>query len=90
MAQQFYIQNVRPPCKKYPMLWWSKDDCGWVFNIKLARIFFVPPSIASWPSIQAGTERAWPIEYIKSKALGNGHISIEKVDHEEAMEGVKL
>ena len=88
MSQEYYIQNVRPHLSdKYPMIFWTKNNHGWRYNIGNARVFS-QAEVDQMPSIVVGTEIAWPVEYIQGRVANNGRVYQNKCDIKKALEMV--
>ena len=82
----FYVQNVSQGFVGNSMLWWKLYNCGYTCDIRNAREF-TKAEIDKMYSIEEGTKRAWPVEYIDERI--QHHIDMQDVDHENAMEGIQ-
>ena len=76
----FYVQDARQYVGN-SMLWWKHDNCGYVCNIKEAKVF-TQAEIDGMCSINEGSKKAWPKEYIDERK--EDHIDMQSCNHDEA------
>ena len=61
--QLYYVQNYDQGYVGNSMLWWKEDNCGYVCDVRKARVF-TEFELEGMHSLEDGSKRAWPKEYI--------------------------
>ncbi len=83
--QLYYVQDAKGYVGN-SMLWWKKDNCGYVCDIRKAKKF-TKAEIDKMDTIQDGTKRAWPVGYIDDRV--QFHIDMQDVSHKQAMKAIQ-
>lgn len=79
--KQFYVQDKRGYVGN-SMQWWKEDNCGYVCDIRKARVF-TQEEIDNMPSCKKdGNKRAWPKEYIDERV--SQHIDMQDCNFDQA------
>lgn len=84
MAKEFYVQDKRS-CVGNCMTWWKEDSCGYVCDIRQAKIFTQDEIDKMHSCKTGGNKRAWPKEYIDERV--SHHIDMQDCDFEQALKG---
>lgn len=87
MSEEFYIQDTRSYVGN-AMLWWQKDNCGYVCDIERARVFTKDEARKIcrgrgkhiWTS--RDKKRMWPKKYIDERV--SHYIDMQDCDFEQA------
>ena len=77
--QLYYVQDQRSSVGN-SMLWWKKDNCGYVCDIRKARKF-TKVEIDKMLSIKDGSKRAWPVKYIDIRV--QHHVDMQDVTYDK-------
>ena len=83
MIKPFYIQDTRQYVGNC-MVWWGKDNCGYVCDIRQARIF-AKGEAKKICKRSDGTKKMWPKKYIDKRV--EHHIDMQNCDNREALKG---
>lgn len=77
----YYIQDTRCYVGN-SMTWWAKNDCGYVCDIRKAKVFTKTEAkeICSRPHTN---KKMWPKEYIDARI--EHHIDMQNCDYKQAL-----
>lgn len=81
MANEFYLQDTRS-CVGNSMTWWKHDNCGYVCDIRKAKVF-TQEDLNKRGFHPEDNKKAWPKEYIDARI--SHHIDMQHCNHEEAI-----
>ena len=82
MEQKYYVQDARSFVGN-SMLWWKHNDCGYTPDLREAKVFSLL-EVSRMHSIQDGTKKAWPKEYIDARQ--EAHIDMQSCDSSEVFQ----
>lgn len=82
-AKLFYVQDKRSHVGN-SITWWKEDNCGYVCDIREARIF-TQVEIDKLDSCKDGNKRAWPKKYIDQRVSQLNHVDMQYCDYEESL-----
>ena len=79
----YYLQDTRGYVGN-SMLWWRHDDCGYICDIREAKVFTKAELKVRRLSVSAkgDNKRAWPKEYIDKRI--SCHIDMQDCDYKQA------
>jgi len=84
-AEQYYIQDVSRGYVGNSVLWWKHDDCGYVCDIRLARVWNKEDAEEQ---CKASDElRMWNKKYIDVRV--QHHIDMQTIDARDIHSGAK-
>ena len=90
MRKKFYIQDTRSYVGN-SMLWWKHDNCGYVCDIRQARIFTneearkICRGRGRYAQTSRDGKRMWPKDYIDERI--SHHIDMQHCDTAKAQKG---
>lgn len=82
MAEEFYMQDTRNQVGN-SMLWWAKDGCGYVCDIRQAEVWSRKAAEAQHK--MRSTDRPWPKAYIDARIAH--HVDFQRCDYSQASGG---
>ena len=82
MAKRFYVQDKRSYVGNC-ITWWKEDNCGYVCDIRKARVFTQDEIDKMYSTKKGGNKRAWPKEYIDQRV--SHHIDMQDCDTEQTL-----
>lgn len=75
----YYVHDTSRGCVGNSMVWWKHNDCGYVTDIRQARVF----KECELGVLMAGDLRAYPTEYINERV--SFHVDMQNVDSSVAV-----